>query len=107
VVGVDDDVLAMFARHRWPGNFRQLSNVLRTASAMLDDDESHIGIVHLPQDFIDDLSDADAPCIRGSRLDDIAASAVSAALDAHGGNVSAAARVLGVSRTTVYRKMKG
>ncbi|TCK39039.1 GAF modulated Fis family sigma54 specific transcriptional regulator [Paraburkholderia sp. BL8N3] len=106
VVGVADEVLALFARHRWPGNFRQLSNVLRTASAMLDDHESQIRIAHLPQDFLDEPVPREAGAIRGTRLDDIAASAVAAALEAHDGNVSAAARALGVSRTTVYRKMR-
>ncbi|MBR8327750.1 helix-turn-helix domain-containing protein, partial [Burkholderia orbicola] len=39
------------------------------------------------------------------RLQDVAASAIAAALARHGGNVSAAARALGVSRNTIYRKM--
>jgi transcriptional regulator of acetoin/glycerol metabolism len=40
-----------------------------------------------------------------ARLQDVAASAIAAALARHGGNVSAAARALGVSRNTIYRKM--
>jgi sigma-54 dependent transcriptional regulator, acetoin dehydrogenase operon transcriptional activator AcoR len=113
VTSVDDTVLGLFERHRWPGNFRQLSNVLRTASAMLDGHEHRIGIEHLPRDFVDELDDADDTAEAGSplaadvSLADIEASAVSAALQAHDGNVSAAARALGVSRTTVYRKMRG
>jgi sigma-54 dependent transcriptional regulator, acetoin dehydrogenase operon transcriptional activator AcoR len=113
VTHVDDTVLDLFERHRWPGNFRQLSNVLRTASAMLDEHENRIGIEHLPRDFVDELDDAEDSAEAASqlaadvRLADIEASAVSAALQAHDGNVSAAARALGVSRTTVYRKMRG
>jgi transcriptional regulator of acetoin/glycerol metabolism len=38
-------------------------------------------------------------------LGDLTAAAVSATLAAHDGNVSAAARSLGVSRNTLYRKM--
>ncbi|TFI48815.1 hypothetical protein E4O93_05800, partial [Diaphorobacter sp. DS2] len=39
-------------------------------------------------------------------LGDVAAHALQQALDAHAGNVSAAARALGVSRNTVYRYLR-
>jgi len=111
-IRVSPEVLAAFTRHPWPGNFRQLANVLRTACAMLDDDETCIGLDHLPQDFFDEERDAQnaqavfSPSAKDSaRLDDLALSAVAAALDTHSGNVSAAARMLGVSRNTLYRKM--
>jgi transcriptional regulator of acetoin/glycerol metabolism len=111
MVIIDDEVLALFARHPWPGNFRQLSNVLRTACAMLDDHDTHIHVEHLPHDFLDELREPDqadeAPTLQGgARLADIEASAVAASLKANGGNVSATARELGVSRTTIYRKLR-
>jgi transcriptional regulator of acetoin/glycerol metabolism len=40
-----------------------------------------------------------------ARLVDVTASMIAATLARHGGNVSAAARALGVSRNTIYRKM--
>ncbi|KVC96617.1 Fis family transcriptional regulator [Burkholderia ubonensis] len=120
---VAPDVMALFERCTWPGNFRQLGNLLRTAAAMVDDD-GEIRREHLPDDFFDDLRDGDAqaapdapaaacaaPCAADTlpaadaRLQDVAASAIAAALARHGGNVSAAARALGVSRNTIYRKM--
>jgi transcriptional regulator of acetoin/glycerol metabolism len=107
-IRVSPEVLAAFTRHSWPGNFRQLANVLRTACAMLDDHETCIGLDHLPQDFFDDERDTrtlSRPVKDSARLDDLALSAVAAALDTHAGNVSAAARMLGVSRNTLYRKM--
>ena len=135
-MGVTPEVLALFACHQWPGNFRQLANVLRTSCAMLDDDEAAIGMKHLPRDFLQELDDirigaharpatvvvpaaplsppslpaigsaaVAASSFTGLRLQDLASSAVVAALTAHGGNVSAAARALGVSRNTLYRKM--
>jgi transcriptional regulator of acetoin/glycerol metabolism len=125
-VTVAPEVLALFARHRWPGNFRQLASVLRTACAMLDDRESTlestIKTSHLPLDFLEELEDGSVSATRsctasvsvpprpasvgaGMSLGDLTAAAVSATLAAHGGNVSAAARSLGVSRNTLYRKM--
>jgi len=120
-VTVAPEVLVRFARYAWPGNFRQLASVLRTACAMLDDDESTIGLGHLPRDFLEELEGPDAKPMRSAAsavkpgtlampsgslcLQELASSAVTAALAAHGGNVSAAARTLGVSRNTLYRKM--
>jgi len=107
---VADEVLQLFRRHAWPGNLRQLASLLRTASLMAGD-EGEIGLQHLPDDFLDDLDAAPAapPPARGAattaRLDDLELSAILRSLDAHGGNVSAAARALGVSRNTIYRKL--
>ncbi|TKC87306.1 sigma-54-dependent Fis family transcriptional regulator [Trinickia terrae] len=112
-LSVADDVMGLFERCAWPGNFRQLGNLLRTAAAMVDAD-GEIRREHLPDDFFDDLrltaaapGAADAStAMPGARLQDVAASAIASAIAQHGGNVSAAARALGVSRNTIYRKMQ-
>ncbi|WP_118184323.1 sigma-54-dependent Fis family transcriptional regulator [Paraburkholderia phosphatilytica] len=112
MLSVADDVMALFAQCAWPGNFRQLGNLLRTAAAMVDDD----GVIrqeHLPDDFFDYL--VAAPSAAGTAaatashnsLQNLQASAIAAAVAQHNGNVSAAARALGVSRNTVYRHMSG
>jgi transcriptional regulator of acetoin/glycerol metabolism len=111
-LSVADDVMALFAQCAWPGNFRQLGNLLRTAAAMVDAD-GQIRREHLPDDFFDDVrAAAAAPSagagplpLQGARLQDVEAFAIAAAVAQHGGNVSAAARALGVSRNTIYRKM--
>ena len=106
---VAPDVMAMFRRHQWPGNFRQLANLLRTAIVMAGDGRE-IRREHLPDDFLDDLdapADNGAGAAGGARasLADVEASAIRRTLDEHGGNVSAAARALGISRNTIYRKL--
>ncbi|MBC8748089.1 MULTISPECIES: sigma-54-dependent Fis family transcriptional regulator [Paraburkholderia] len=126
-LSVAPDVMAEFARHAWPGNCRQLANLLRTAAAMVEDDRE-IRWEHLPDDFLDDVRGArcrsgeadhgeaaasaadtlaagDALVPDGARLQDVTASAVAMTVARYGGNVSAAARALGVSRNTIYRKM--
>ncbi len=78
---------------------------------MLDERDTCIRGGHLPRDFVDEMEDLADPAQSGvaqpadARLADIEASAVAAAMQAHGGNVSAA-RALGVSCTTVYRKLR-
>jgi transcriptional regulator of acetoin/glycerol metabolism len=109
------EVTTLFEQCAWPGNFRQLGNLLRTAAAMVDAD-GEIRREHLPDDFFEDLrragpagmptrGDVPAPGVQGASLQDVAASAIAAAVAQHRGNVSAAARALGISRNTVYRKL--
>ena len=107
------EVLALFRGYRWPGNIRQLTNVLRTASVLAEG--GPIGQAQLPEDFLEDLAPprpgADAvappapPCGE-VKLRELRVSAVAAVLQRNAGNVSAAARALGVSRNTIYRALK-
>jgi len=111
---VAPELMQLFLRHKWPGNFRQLTNLLRTAVVMAGD-ETQIDMQHMPDDFLDDMRQiqtqtpvaaaaAPLPCA-GASLEDMELNLIVRTLEAHGGNVSATARALGVSRNTIYRKM--
>jgi len=105
-------VLDVFRRHRWPGNVRQLRNVIRTSLALHRGGE-WIDMDCLPEDF---LAEIDGECSRppaGAAIDDRATgmaamerAVVRRTLEACGGNVSSAARSLGISRNRLYRKLK-
>ncbi|WP_369384816.1 helix-turn-helix domain-containing protein [Methylobacillus glycogenes] len=95
--------MALFESHPWPGNMRQLHNVLRTALALSGPDA--ISLLHLTGDFLADL-DARQDERGNESLTSLTAEAVKAAVQAHAGNVSAAARQLGISRNTLYRRMR-
>ncbi|WP_310461128.1 sigma-54-dependent Fis family transcriptional regulator [Sphaerotilus sp.] len=136
------DVLRLFQGYHWPGNVRQLFNVLRTASVMAAGDTT-ITRDHLSDDFIDDarhasvqrpavvaaapepdpvaqraavaeVSAAAAPATApfpahdqaGRSLEDIELQSIQRAVDAAGGNISVAAKQLGISRNTIYRKLR-
>jgi sigma-54 dependent transcriptional regulator, acetoin dehydrogenase operon transcriptional activator AcoR len=109
------DVMALFTQYNWPGNFRQLTNLLRTAMVMAGDEEE-IRIEHLPDDFLDDVRASTKqepepqPAVgvihANAKLEDVELSLIQKTLEAHGGNVSAAARALGISRNTIYRKIQ-
>ena len=110
------DVWQLMLSHPWPGNLRQLSNVLATAIAIAAPD-TEIQREHLPDDFLDDAENLSAAteadsqpavpqvAVADGSLDHQATEAMQRALARHHGNVSAAARELGVSRNTVYRKL--
>ena len=180
-IGISDEVMGLFQRYRWPGNIRQLHNLLRTAVVMVGG-SGNIGTEHLPDDFLDEVrehlsntlhpepvpceeaalglpvTDPMSPCAEhllhntaafaaphfapqattekpvhtpapqspppasayasalttpasgttvspaSARLQDVALQAMTDALRQCQGNVSAAAKLLGVSRNTIYRK---
>lgn len=110
-IHLEADLLCKMAKHSWPGNLRQLASVLRTASAMLGPHENSIDWNHLPDDMVEDLSVptkpaiADKPPNTAPNLQDLAKTAIQQTLATTKGNVSQAARVLGISRQTMYRKM--
>ncbi|MEO5661243.1 MAG: helix-turn-helix domain-containing protein, partial [Polaromonas sp.] len=118
-IDISADVMDLFQTHQWPGNFRQLHNLLRTAVVMAGCDRV-IQRSHLPDDFLEELALQAAvqtaatltenalPVVPadsdGQRLEDVALTAMTKMLQHHKGNVSAAAKALGVSRNTVYRR---
>lgn len=110
-IHIGTDVLQKMEKHTWPGNLRQLASVLRTSSAMLGPHEDTIEWGHLPDDIAEDLlaptpSVIADPSMRISQnLEDLAKTAIQQALESSKGNVSQAARILGISRQTMYRKM--
>jgi sigma-54 dependent transcriptional regulator, acetoin dehydrogenase operon transcriptional activator AcoR len=113
---ISPQVLDLFERHRWPGNLRQLSNVLRTAIALAGK-EREIRVAHLPDDFHDDVAPmaqtvavsvaAPAETPAPKSIHEFEKEAVRQALERQHGNVSAACRELGISRNTFYRRLKG
>ncbi|KZT15034.1 sigma-54-dependent Fis family transcriptional regulator [Acidovorax sp. GW101-3H11] len=115
-VQVAPDLLARLAAYPWPGNLRQLANVLRTACAMLAEGEDTLGWEHMPDDLVQALTAAPTPTPAHSEatapptalnLQQLSQAAIDQALQAARGNMSQAARQLGISRQTLYRKLGG
>ena len=156
----DADVLRLFQHYAWPGNVRQLFNVLRTAAVMASGD-ALISREHLSDDFLEEARAsqpggaaadlpapaalpaaaepalaAAAPAPPASALDHASAGPGSTDAAAHGpawspapappqrsleameldairlaveaakGNISEASKRLGISRNTIYRKLR-
>ena len=96
---LDDGVLARLQRHDWPGNIRELRNVLTRLSL------SNCDVIGV--DAVDALLPHAAEVTQsGSVLRHGQTRQVFNALEACGGNISGAARILGVSRNTIYRAMR-
>jgi sigma-54 dependent transcriptional regulator, acetoin dehydrogenase operon transcriptional activator AcoR len=100
-----------FAEYAWPGNLRQLDNAIRTACALVNDDETVITWRHLPDDLFAELHgtspDDLAPThLATANLRAFSDSVIGHAVRSSGGNMSEAARRLGISRNTLYRRLK-
>ena len=107
-----EPALQVLLSHHWPGNLRQLSHVVASAAALVGD-QHLIEPVHFPDDFIAQARNGEpgkepSACVSPPlvSLDRAEAELIERTLRACQGNVSAAARMLGVSRSTLYNKMK-
>jgi len=108
-LAVQPELLAALRAYRWPGNLRQLHNALRTACALLDEHEQHIDWPHLPDDLARALRQASPDPRAGEApggLREQARLSVRQTVEACEGNLSEAARRLGISRNTLYRKLR-
>jgi transcriptional regulator of acetoin/glycerol metabolism len=116
-VGYAEGAMAAIEGYGWPGNIRQLVNVIRVAIALLDGDETQITESHLPEELFEapprpamggaavEAAPCPAPVDAAGSLEEINRQVVVRALEGAGGNISAAARQLGISRNTLYRKL--
>ncbi|WP_374449163.1 sigma-54-dependent transcriptional regulator [Stella sp.] len=97
-----DAALAALAAHDWPGNVRELRNRIERAAALGEGPE--IG----PDDLFPDRlpAPAAAPSDLRTAVDEAARARIADALRQAGGNRSEAARLLGVSRTTLWKRMQ-
>lgn len=101
---LDPAARAALAAHAWPGNVRQLCACLRTLVALSDPGDV-IGVDALPAQVRHRAPPAPRPASAGDGLEAMTLAAMREALAISGGNVAAAARALGISRSTLYRRL--
>jgi Nif-specific regulatory protein len=97
------DALERLHAHDWPGNVRELENCIESASVLAEGDE--IGARDLP---LPDRARIEAPPSDLARLTwaQMERRYIAAVLAAHDGNRSAAARAMGIGRSTLLRKLR-
>ena len=100
---LDRPLAELLGSYDWPGNIRQLEMVLRAALAMREEGETVIGLDHLTDSLLDELTGS---CRQSGSIRENEMELIRTSLERHQGNVSAAADALGISRATLYRKLK-
>lgn len=97
-LGITDAARSMLATYRWPGNVRQLRNVLDSAVVLADDDCIR------PHDLA--LRDSGSSELETLRIDEWEKRLITEALNRTADNVPEAAKLLGIGRATLYRKIE-
>jgi transcriptional regulator of acetoin/glycerol metabolism len=110
-ISLDPALAAAFADYDWPGNLRQMTIVLGAACALIEPGHSRIGWRHLPDDLATALRQPEKGREDGNgnatdNLRELSAAALARAIKAGHGNMSEAARRLGISRNTLYRHLR-
>ena len=102
-IRVAGEVLEAFEKYNWPGNVRELSNVLERAIILANN--SFITLREIPPLYkVNPEDQADSPA--SLPLDEIEKHHIRLVLETVRGNKTKAARILGVSRPKLYRKME-
>jgi two-component system response regulator HydG len=89
----------------WPGNVRELANAIRHGAVLSGGED--VEVEHLPQELTEPPRPAAGQRTLMRRLADVEREHVMRVLEACGGQQIQAARILGIGRTTLWRKLQG
>ncbi|BBO80693.1 sigma-54 interaction domain-containing protein [Desulfosarcina ovata] len=104
ITGVDADVLQVLMCHDYPGNIRELENIIEHAFVLCA--SGPIQVSHLPGNFSGGLPPSHERTPLSHTLNTTEAIAIVNALKRHDYNRMAAAKALGMHKSTLFRKIK-
>lgn len=100
--GLSSAILKRMQKYAWPGNVRELAHAIERAVIMADGD------VLQPKDFYFSMEaiQGDSIELDTYRLEEVEKLIIRKVISKHGGNISLAARELGLTRTSLYRRIE-
>ncbi len=128
-IRIAKEVLSLFSTHSWRGNVRELRNILTYAIYSMKEEETELGLRHLPErffhkadnEFLNSTIGAEEGSENGYEQKSVPAPDASGKLSENkaeverrtildalkkcGGNKMKAAKMLGIARSSLYRKM--
>ena len=104
IVGISSEALRWLLSYHWPGNVRELANQIERAVALAEHDTILLPDLRLVSEM-GDPPFLHAAAAAGSSLADVERAYIRKVMQATNGNKARAARVLGIDRRTLYRKL--
>jgi len=101
------EIMAVLRAYSWPGNVREMRNIIE--NLLLTSREEEIGLDELPAELLTEtstVSTAEPVLLQSTSLEETERAAIARAVYGAHGNLAQAARSLGVSRSTLYRKLE-
>lgn len=102
LIGVSASAMRRLMAHDWPGNIRELANTIERAVALTTNDT----ITAEDVTFEGQDTQTPGPPPLEQPLEEIERAHIKRVVEAHQGNKAAAARVLGINRRTLHRKLR-
>ena len=101
IIGFDNDTMQLFQSYSWPGNLRQMKNVIKYATLLATG--RYITRKELPEELTENL-----PSYTNIQLKNVEheRDLIRKALQECGNNKTRAAQLLGIDRKTLYNKLK-
>src|SRR5690606_14851882 len=100
LVGISPEALRILERYSWPGNIRELENVIQRAVIMCD---GRVDVKHLPEQVKYKIDFSDEPL---KSLKQVEREHITKVLAMTGNNKTKAAEILGIDRKTLSEKIK-
>lgn len=104
VVSFDSRVLDRLMQHHWPGNVRELENMIESAVHLTN--KEVINVEDLPESLQTDAPAVTEQITLKEKLEQTEKMALRQALEKSGGDKAAAARMLGIGKSSLYDKLK-
>ena len=112
-ISIGSTALSMLGKYDYPGNVRELINILEKAINSTDSEESFSDVLKIDKEEVTSALNADSPPIHPQKWSqlreqkqDQEAHLIREALRAAGGNISRCADLMGIHRTGLHRKIK-
>jgi DNA-binding NtrC family response regulator len=118
VKGLSPEAMQLVCAFDWPGNIRQMENIIEACMTMLDDGRIGVEIlqqflypnaganVHIQTPLHSTATQADADAEYSQALAEFETEYLRTLLQKTGGNVEEAAKIAGMNMATIYRKLK-
>ena len=99
---IPNSTIRRLQQYHWPGNIRELQHAIERAIIMSEEDQLNADDFF----FLTQLTDSNDTTLDTFNLDDVEKSVIEKAINKHSGNISKAAKELGLTRASLYRRLE-